>query len=110
MAYPGYNYEIQANSSSKTAKVNHIDTIYMYREKKRKEIVLRDGFLVDLKDMNGHATSSGELLVADMTFEVLGFLVLNQYLFVIKFSVAVIAPHLRRNPLLLLPHRKSNLP
>lgn len=54
--------------------------------------------------MNGHATGGGELLVADMALEVLGLLVLNQNLLVVELTVAVVAPHLRRNSFLLLPH------
>lgn len=74
------------------------------REQERERDALGYGLLVNLEDVNGHATSCGELLVADMAFEVLGLLVLDQYLLVIEFSVAVVAPHLLRS-LLLLPHR-----
>ena len=59
---------------------------------------------MNLEDVNDHATGCRKLFVAGMALEVLGFLVLNQYLLVVEFSVAVIAPHLRRRSLLLLPH------
>lgn len=70
--------------------------------------ILGDRFLVDLKDMDGHASSGGELLVADMALEMLRFLMLHQYLLVVEFAIAIITPHLRRNPLLLLPHLDSD--
>ena len=57
--------------------------------------VLGDSFLVDLEDVDGHAKGSGELLVADMALEVLGLLVLNKNLLVLKLPLAVVAEHLR---------------
>ena len=88
-----------------------------YKIKKLKEEEKRDGlgdlFLVNLEHMDGHSAGGGELLVADMALEVLGFLVLHQYLLVFKLPVAVVAPHLIHRPsLLLLPHssdRRSDL-
>ena len=59
---------------------------------------------MDLEDVDGHAASGRELLVADMALEVLGFLMLHQDLLVVEFAIAVITPHLRGNSLLLLPH------
>lgn len=49
---------------------------------------------MDLEDVYGHATSGGELLVADMTLKVFGFLMLHQDLLVIEFAIAVVTPHL----------------
>lgn len=54
--------------------------------------------------MNGHTTSCRKLLVADMALKVLSFLVLHQYLLVVKFPIAVVTPHLGSYPLLLLSH------
>jgi hypothetical protein len=51
--------------------------------------------------MDGHASSGGQLLVADMALEMFGLLVLNQYLFVIELALAVITPDLGSLPLLL---------
>lgn len=76
---------------------------------RRENNALGNGLLVNLEDVNGHAASRGELLVADMAFEVLGLLVLDQDLLVVELSVAVVAPHLLRS-LLLLPHRLTLLP
>ena len=76
----------------------------MERERERERERLGNGLLVNLEDVNDHATGRRELFVAGMALEVLRFLVLNQYLLVVEFSVAVIAPHLRRRSLLLLPH------
>ena len=45
--------------------------------------------------------------MANMALEVLSFLMLNQYLLVIEFAIAVITPNLGSNPLLLLPHGDS---
>lgn len=59
---------------------------------------------MDLEDVDGHAAGGGELLVADMALEVLGLLMLHQDLLVVEFAIAVVTPHLRGNPLLLLPH------
>lgn len=59
---------------------------------------------MDLEDVDGHAASGRELLVADMALKVLGFLMLHQDLLVVEFAIAVITPHLRGNSLLLLPH------
>jgi hypothetical protein len=59
---------------------------------------------VNLEDVNGHATGGGELLMTDMALEVLCFLVLHQNLLIVEFSIAVIAPDLRRHSLFLLPH------
>ena len=50
---------------------------------------------MDLEDVDGHAKGSGELLVADMALEVLGLLVLNKNLLVLKLPLAVVAEHLR---------------
>ena len=55
---------------------------------------LGDGLLVNLKNVDGHTTGGGELLVADMALEVLGFLVLHQDLLVIEFPVAIVTPYL----------------
>lgn len=76
----------------------------MLKETKLKERLLGDGLFVDLEDVNGHSTGGGELLVADVALEVLSLLMLNKNLLVVEFSVAVIAPNLRRYSLLLLPH------
>lgn len=62
---------------------------------------------MNLEDMNHHAASCRELLVADMALEVFGFLVLHENLLVVELSVAVIAPHLLRRSLLLLPHHQK---
>lgn len=62
-------------------------------------------FLVNLEDVDGHAAGGGELLVANMALEVLGLLMLHQYLLIFKLPIAVVAPHLiDRASLLLLPH------
>ena len=45
--------------------------------------------LVDLHAVDREARARVELLVANVTFEVLGFLVLNQDLFIVKFPVAI---------------------
>jgi len=42
--------------------------------------------------------------MADVALEVLRFLMLHQDLLVVEFTIAVVTPHLRGNPLLLLPH------
>ena len=42
-----------------------------------------------------------------MALEVFSLLMLHQYLLVIEFSVAIVAPYLRRNSLLLLPHNQN---
>lgn len=55
---------------------------------------LGDAFFVNLKHVNGHAAGSGEFLVADMAFEVLSLLMLNQNLFVIELPIAIVTPHL----------------
>ena len=62
---------------------------------------------MDLEDVDGHTAGRGELLVAYMALEVLGLLMLHQDLLVVEFAIAVIAPHLGRNPLLLLTHLDS---
>lgn len=60
-------------------------------------------------NMNGHATGDGELLVTDMALEVPGLLVLDEYLLVVEFAIAVIAPVLGRRSLLLsLTHISSD--
>lgn len=48
--------------------------------------------------MDGKARGRVELLVTDVTFEVLGFLVVDQYLVVIKLSVAI-PDHAKRKTL-----------
>lgn len=58
--------------------------------------------------MDDHTAGSRKLLVTDMAFEVFSLLMLNQYLLVIEFSIAIVAPYLRRNSLLLLPHNQNN--
>jgi hypothetical protein len=58
------------------------------------ENILGGVFFVDLKNVNRHATSSGKLLMTKMTLKVLGFLMLNQDLFVIEFTIALITPDL----------------
>lgn len=62
---------------------------------------------MNLKNVDDHTTSSRKLLVTDMALEVFGLLMLHQYLLVVKFSVAIVAPYLRGNPLLLLPHNQN---
>lgn len=62
--------------------------------KRVKCYALVDSLFVNLEDVNGHATSSGELPMAKVALEVFGFLVLNQYLLIIKFPITVIAPNL----------------
>ena len=57
--------------------------------------------------MDDHTAGSRKLLVTDMAFEVFSLLMLNQYLLVIEFSIAIVAPYLRRNSLLLLPHNEN---
>lgn len=59
--------------------------------------------------MDDHAAGGGELLVADMTLEVLRFLMLHQNLLVVEFPVAVVAEHLVVLPLLLLPHSQNRI-
>jgi len=54
-----------------------------------RSILLRDIFLVYLKDVNHHPTRRREFLMTDVTFEMLRFLMLNQDLFVVKLSFAV---------------------
>lgn len=68
--------------------------------------ILGHGLLVDLEDVDSHATGGGELLLANMALEVLSFLVLDEDLLVVEFPVTVVAPNLRRS-LLLLSHRRS---
>lgn len=68
--------------------------------------ILGHVLLVDLEDVDGHATGGGELLLANMALEVLSFLVLDEYLLVVEFPVTIVAPNLRRS-LLLLSHRRS---
>ena len=60
----------------------------------KRNYLLADGFFVNLENVNGHAASSGELPMAMIALEVFGFLVLNQYLLIIKFPITVIAPNL----------------
>jgi len=62
--------------------------------KEKRGNILGDVFFVDLKNVNGHATSSGKLLMTNMTLKVFGFLMLNQDLLVIEFTIAVITPNL----------------
>lgn len=50
---------------------------------------LVDGFFVDLHAMDREAGAGVQLLVTDVTFEVLGLLVLDENLFVVELSVAV---------------------
>ena len=50
---------------------------------------LVDGLFMDLHAVDGEAWPSVKLLVADMTFEVFRFLMLNQDFLVVKFSVAI---------------------
>lgn len=63
---------------------------------------------MNLKDVDGHATSGGQLLLADMALEVLRLLVLHQNLFVVELPITVVAPYLISCPLLLLPHPFSS--
>ena len=56
---------------------------------------LVDGFFVDLHAVDREAGACVQLLVADVTFEVLGFLVLDEDLFVVEFSVAVPAKEVK---------------
>ena len=58
--------------------------------------LLGDSFLVHLKDVNHHATSSGQLSVANVALEVFGFLMRNQNFFVRKHTIAVPAEGLWR--------------
>jgi hypothetical protein len=58
---------------------------------------------VDLEDVDGHAVGGGELLVANVALEVLGFLVLDEDLLVVELAVAVVAEDLV-HALLPLPH------
>ena len=50
---------------------------------------LVDGFFVDLHAVDREAGAGVQLLVADVTLEVLGLLVLDQDLFVVELPVAV---------------------
>ena len=50
-----------------------------------------------LHAVNGKARPCIKLLVADVTFEVLCFLVLNQNLFIIKLTIAIPINQLRKN-------------
>lgn len=63
---------------------------------------------MDLEDVDGHPAGGGEFLVANMALEMLRLLMLDQDLLVIEFTIAVITPNLRSNPLLLLPHSDSD--
>lgn len=55
--------------------------------------------------MNGHATGCREFLVAYVTLEVLGFLMLHQDFLIVELPIAIIAPHLLYPLTLLLPHQ-----
>ena len=77
--------------------------IVLKKKCKWQAIVLGDGLLVDLEDVDGHARGSGELLVADMALEVLGLLVLKKNLLILELPLIVVAEHLSCS-LLLLPH------
>lgn len=57
---------------------------------------LVDGFLVHLHAMNGQAGACVQLFVTDVTFKMLGFLMLDQDLFVVKFSVTVPAKNVSK--------------
>lgn len=52
----------------------------------------------DLGAVDGKARCRVQLLVADVTFEVLGFLVVDQYLVVVKLPVAVPDHAKRKTP------------
>ena len=52
----------------------------------------------DLGAVDGKARRCVELLVADVTFEVFGFLVVDQHLVIIKLSVAVPDHAKRKTP------------
>lgn len=52
-------------------------------------MILCDVFLVNLSNMHLKTRSSGHLLVTNVTFEVFSFLVLYQYLLILKNSVAI---------------------
>lgn len=56
--------------------------------------ILGDGLFVDLKDVDDHTAGSRKLLMTDMALEVFGLLMLHQYLLIVEFSVAVVAPYL----------------
>jgi hypothetical protein len=55
---------------------------------------LIDRLFVNLHAMNGEARPSVKFLVANVTLEMLGLLMLDQNLLVVEFSVAVPAPRL----------------
>ena len=50
---------------------------------------LVNGLFVDLHAVDGEAGPSVEFLVADVTFKMLCFLMLNEYLLIVKLSVAI---------------------
>ena len=50
--------------------------------------------LMNLQDVHDHSSSRAELLMTHVTLEMLGLLMLDQDLFVIELSVAVVAPWL----------------
>ena len=62
------------------------------------------GLLVHLLHVHGHSLGRAELLGAHGTLEVLGLLMLDQYLLVVKLAVAVPAPRLDHHLFLLLGH------
>ena len=59
-----------------------------------------------LHAMNGKAGTSVELFVTNMTFEMLRFLMLQQYLLIIKVPITIPAPGLRRLLLFTAHHQK----
>lgn len=50
------------------------------------------GLLVDLHAMNRETRTSVQLFMANMTLEMLGFLMLNQDFFIVEFAVAIPTP------------------
>ena len=59
--------------------------------------------LVNLHAVDGQARACIQFCVANVTLEMLGFLVLNQYLFIVKYSVAVPAKNWKQAMISLQP-------
>ena len=67
------------------------------------EFLLVHALLVHLQDVNDHASRRAELLMTDMAFEMLRFLMLNKHFVILELAIAVVAPWLYRL-LLLFSH------
>lgn len=82
-----YNLIVHVSGLKRTITVEHSNNLNTFSQVTIKKCL--DTCTMYLGAVDGQARCSVELLMANVALEVLGFLVVNEYLIIIKFSVAI---------------------